>query len=99
MGFTTDKIKIKYILGTYKDSPEFPTGEDILYLMIKRAADRGEDLTDITFTTTKLYKKLGECNVNNVEKSLSNLVESGITSVVRETKDSQTYKILKNPYL
>lgn len=99
MSFTTDKIKIKYILGTYKDSPVYPTGEDILYLMVKRASDRGEDLSDITFTTTKLFKKLGECNEANVENSLLGLVKDGYTEVIRETKDSQTYKIIKNPYL
>lgn len=99
MGFTQDKIKIKYILGTHKDSPEYPTGEDILYLMVKRAADRGEDLSDITFTTTKLFKKLGDFKMENAEKSIKDLVDSKSIEMIRETKDSQTYRIIKNPYL
>lgn len=99
MKYSQDKVKIKYILGTYKDSPVYPTGEDILYLMIKRAADRGEDLSDITFTTTKLFKKLGDVNEEIVEKSLQGLVDTGHAEVVRETKDSQTYKILINTYI
>lgn len=99
MEFLKEKIKIKYILGTYKDSPVYPTGEDILYMMIKRSADRGEGMEDITFTTTKLFKKLGEVNEKNVENALAELVSTGQAEVVRETKDSQTYKILINPYI
>jgi len=67
--------------------------------MIKRSSDRGEDLSDITFTTTRLFKKLGECNEKNVESSLLELVNSGHVEIIRESKDSQTYKILNNPYL
>jgi hypothetical protein len=99
MEFTAEKIKIKYILGMHKDSPVYPTGEDILYLMMKRALDRGEDINDITFTTTKLFKKLGEFKMENAEKSLKELVDIGATEVIRETKDSQTYKIINNPYI
>lgn len=99
MSFNQDKIKIKYILGTYKDSPEYPTGEDILYLMIKHASDHGEDLSDIVFTTNKLFKKLGDFKIENAEKSLKKLVDSNMIEVVKETKESQTYRILKNPYL
>jgi hypothetical protein len=99
MEYLQEKIKIKYILGTYKDSPVYPTGEDILYIMIKRVADRGEDLSDITFTTTKLFKKLGDVNEQNVKNALVDLVATGYAEVVRETKDSQTYKILINNYI
>jgi len=97
--YNTDKIKLKYILGIYKTSPDFPTGEDILYTMIKRAADRSEDMSDITFTSTKVYKKLGEEYGKNIEKSLTELVDTKQVEVIRETKDSNTYRILNNPYI
>jgi hypothetical protein len=99
MGFTQDKIQIKYILGSYKDSPNYPEPNDIIYLMVKRAADKGLDLTDINFTTTRLYKKLSECKDKNVEKSLKYLEETGQIEKTRETKGGVSYKILKNPYL
>lgn len=99
MEFTADKIKIKYILGMHKDSPEYPSGEDILYLMMKRASDRGEDINDITFTSTKLFKKLGDFKMENAEKSLKELIAISAIEIIRETKDSQTYKIKNNPYL
>lgn len=99
MEYLQEKIKIKYILGTHKDSPVYPTGEDILFMMIKRAADRGEGMLDITFTTTKLFKKLGDVNEENVNNALAELVATGHAEVVRETKDSQTYKILINTYI
>lgn len=99
MGFDLDKIEIKYILGTYRDKPSYPEPEDILYLMVKRAADKGLDLQDISFTTTRLYKKLGDCNSENVDRSLDYLVSSKQIEKTRETKDSATYRILKNPYL
>lgn len=99
MGISIDKIKIKYILGTYKSSSDYPTDEDILFLMTKWAADRGEDLTNITFTTTKLLKKLDDFKIENVDKSLNDLLDKGLIELIRETKDSKTYKIISNPYL
>ena len=99
MKFDIDKVKIKYILGTHKDSSAYPTGEDILYYIVRRAVDRSEDLNDITFTKTKLLKKLGEVNEVNVQNGLAELIATGYTESIRESKDSQTYRIIKNPYI
>lgn len=99
MEFSLDKVPIKYILGTYIDSPEYPTGEDIIYLMTQRAADRGKSLNPVKFTTTVLYKKVGEEFKDNIEKSIKELEESNLIERNQETKAGISYTILKNKFL
>lgn len=94
----TGKIKLKYILGMHKDMPGYPTGEDILYFIIKRHYEKdGSD--EITFTDNFAIKKLGQEHTDTIVESLNGLVHDGYVSIVRETKDSTTYKVLINNYI
>ena len=67
--FKPGKIKLKYILGMHKDMPGYPTGEDILYFVIKRhyEKDGGED---ITFTDNFIIKKLGQEHLDTIIQSI-----------------------------
>ena len=98
MNFNQDKIKLKYILGIHKDLPGYPTGEDILYYVIKRHHEKGKD-GDVTFTDNLLFKKLGDEYADNIIQSLNELVHSSQVSILRETNESTTYKVLKNDYI
>ena len=56
--FNSGKVKLKYILGIHKDLPGYPTGEDILYYIIKRHYEKESD-NNITFTDNFAIKKIG----------------------------------------
>lgn len=96
--FNTGKIKLKYILGIHKDLPGYPTGEDILFYIIKRHSEREADEI-ITFTDNFAIKKIGQEYADRIQSSLSQLVIDGYLEVIRETKDSKTYKILINDFI
>ena len=96
--FNTGKIKLKYILGMHKDMPGYPTGEDILYFIIKRHYEKDAS-SEITFTDNFAIKKLGQEYTDTIVESLNGLVHDGYLIITRETKDSTTYKVLKNDYI
>jgi hypothetical protein len=98
MNFNHDNIKLKYILGTYKDEPLYPTGEDILYYVIKRHFEKDKG-SEITFTDNLLFKKLGSEYLENINNSLEQLLESGYIILSRETNESKSYKVIKNDYI
>ncbi len=97
MIFNSDNTKLKYILGIHKDMPGYPTGEDILYYVIKRHSER-ETGNEITFTDNFVMKKLGQEHSETIIDSLNKLVHSGYIEITRETKDSTSYKVLINDY-
>jgi hypothetical protein len=97
--FNLEKVPIKYILGTYRDDPGYPNGKDILYLMTKRASDKGKPLNPVTFTTTVLLKVLTEGCDDQMMKSLNELEESEFITKGRETKTGTSFTILKNPFI
>jgi len=93
-----DKVKIKHIIGSYVRESNYPTPEDIIYLMVMRADNKGRDLKDVTFTTTYLYKKVGDEFKVNIEKSLNEMLESGAIEKTRDNSEGSSYKIKTNPY-
>jgi hypothetical protein len=97
--FKLDKVAIKYILGTFRDEKGFPTGEDIIYLMTKRASDKGKNLNPTSFTTTVLFKMLSSESEDQAKLSIKELEEASIISEGRETKTGISYTILTNPYI
>lgn len=96
--FNPGKIKLKYILGIHKDLPGYPSGEDILYYIIKRHYEK-ESGDTITFTDNFATKKLGHEYAETISASLDQLVTDGYIEITRETKDSKTYKILINDFI
>jgi hypothetical protein len=97
MIFNPDNTKLKYILGIHKDMPGYPTGEDILYYVIKRHSER-ETGDEITFTDNFIMNKLGNEYSETIIDSLNKLLQSGYIEITRETKDSTSYRVLINDY-
>jgi hypothetical protein len=92
-----DKIKLKHILGVHVELPGYPNADDILYYSIKRAFDRGKDSS---FTDALIIKKIGgtsELN-ENIGNSINQLLEDGDIELSRVNKDSNSYRIINNPY-
>jgi hypothetical protein len=94
MSFNHDQIKLKYILGIYKDMPGYPTGEDIIYYVTRRHFEK-EKTGEVTFSDNLLLKKLGFEFEDNINKSLTSLLERGTIEIIRKTNESTTYKVLK----
>jgi len=92
-----DKIKLKHILGVHIDLPGYPNTDDIIYYGVKRAFEKGKELL---FTDALVKKKLGGTNEldENINKSISNLLEKGDIELSRVNKDSNSYRIINNPY-
>jgi len=97
--FKLDNVPIKYILGTFRDDKGFPSGEDIIYLMTKRAADKGRKTNPATFTTTVLFKMLGSDFEDQAKISLTELEKASVITNGKETKTGISYTILKNPFI
>ena len=98
MEFSLDKIPIKYIIGSYLDTEDFPTSQDILYVMTKRAVDKNKSIAPVSFSESVVIKKIGEEHKEKIIKSLSALEQEEIIQG-KETKAGKTFKILKNPFL
>ena len=104
--FDKDQIKIKYVLGSYKDDPNYPTIEDFEYLMKNwywnedghhfihnyRAVPETED-KNLVFTDVILREKLD--NNEEIANNLLNLLnESGRLRLVKATKFTNYYELL-----
>lgn len=98
MSFDINKVKIKHILGIHKDMNGYPTGEDLLYFIVKHYHDRGKEMDNITFTDHFLIKKLGKKHKESIHKAIDELLHNKTIESFRENKDSISYKILKNSY-
>ena len=97
--FLLDRVPIKYILGTYRDEKGYPAPGDIIYLMTKRASDRGRTVNPTTFTTTVLTKMVGSEFETQIQESLTQLEKDKVITKGRETKTGTSYTILKNPFI
>lgn len=96
-------LKIKYIIGTYIDDPEYPTKEDIFAIADQWYHleggkefihdNRGLDKESDTMFTNNLIKE------KNLPKKaydiLSNLIECGDVKIIKETKHTIYHKINK----
>lgn len=94
-----DLVPIKYILGTFRDEEGYPSPDDIIYLMTKRASSKGKSLNPVKFTTTVLFKSVGNDLKEAAEKSIEELKNKGIIELNKETKTGYSYKIIKNKFL
>lgn len=89
----TSKLKIKYIIGSYRDADDFPTSEDILYELIKDWSVKGaKDLifTDVSLKTTY---SLSDKQFNGF---INKMIKSNIIEIVKQKEDITTYKIKTN---
>jgi hypothetical protein len=100
-----DDIKIKYIIGTFRDDPEYPSIEDFHYLISNWYWNEGgksfvhqyrgiEESEGIIFPDSILRDKL-----NGDEEALSSLLTSlvneGIIRPFKQTKFTVYYEVIK----
>ena len=93
-----EKIKLKYLLGIWKDLPEYPTKEDIIYelnfYLIKDGRPDG-DFSDQTFNSF-LPQDWEEQKYGELVKEL---IEYGIfEKTEKNTGNKNWYKIKDNPH-
>ena len=96
-------FKIKYIIGSYLDNPEYPTKEDLFaiadqwyhldggYQFIHEY--RGIENVGETMFTNNLLKE--KDMPKKTYELLANLIDSGDVEIVKETKHTIYHKISK----
>ncbi len=103
--FSKDDIKLKYIIGTYKDNPSYPTIEDFEYLVKNWYWNEGgknfihvyrgipeTEKGNLVFTDTVLKEKL-ENNEETTERLLDLLSNSGKIKLYKATKFTNYYEV------
>ena len=100
---TRNDLKIKYIIGSCIDNPEYPTKEDLFAIAdqwyhLDGGADfiheyRGISKESDTMFTNNLIKEKGL--PKRALDLLSELIEKGDVEVVKETKHTIYHKISK----
>ena len=100
---TKNDLKIKYIIGSYIDNPEYPTKEDLFAIADQwyhlEGGDsfiheyRGLPKESDTMFTNNLIKEKGL--PKQALDLLSELIENGDVEVVKETKHTIYHKISK----
>lgn len=93
-----NKLKMKYLLGIWKDLPEYPTQEDIIYelnsYLIKDGRPDG-DFSDQTFNSF-LPQNWKEGKHGEIIKGL---IESEVFEKIEKTMGNKSwYKIKNNPH-
>jgi hypothetical protein len=93
-----NKLKMKYLLGVWKDLPEYPIEEDLIYeinsYLLKDGRPDGE-FTDQTFNSffPKGWKKTRHGEL------MDGLIEKGeIEKTEKTTGGKEWYKIVNNPH-
>lgn len=97
MVFDKNKIQIKHILEMEKDMNGWPSPDDILYFVCKRADSKDKE-GDITFSDYIIQKKMESASTDIIQSSLLELVKKGYIKKIRESDSKTTYQILINPY-
>lgn len=97
--FNIDKVPLKYIIGSYVDGPNFPTSEDILFLISNHFNDRNKFEEQLEFTNTQMYKLVDEQRHGILGNTLSEMVETNLLEIVKDNKNTTKYKIIKNPFI
>ena len=103
-----NKITIKHITGIFKDLPEFPTPEDLSYLISRWFYEDGgklwtqnhtsvEDLTNPVFTN-QLVSELTDKGPTETLPVINRMVEKGILTIVKETQHNKYYRFETNDY-
>ena len=90
------KLKIKYILGNYRDLDTWPTAEDIMYLLVQWAMSTNSD--DSSFSDSGLEKKLG-INKDKLKEILIELEKEGYIVKEKSTNTKDIYRISKSPFV
>jgi hypothetical protein len=96
MAFDKEKIQIKHILEMSKEMEGYPTQDDIIYFVCKRAADKMKN--EVTFSDYMIGQKMPSVSDEILQSNLTKLVEDGIIEITKQTDSKTSYKVLLNPY-
>jgi hypothetical protein len=99
-----EDVKIKYLIGEYRERPEFPTTEDFLYIMNNwfyvEGGDhfiheyRGIEKTgNVIFPDDKLQDRL-DGNEELTKTLLNRLLGEGLIKINKNTKFTTYYEII-----
>lgn len=95
-----ENVKLKYIIGIYKDLPEYPSAEDIYYFIYNRSVSKARPVVGFNFTDNLIFSKMGnELDETRVSESLQDLVDKGIIALKKSTKTRTSYEVVKDLYV
>lgn len=98
-----DNLKVKYLLGIYKDLPGYPTLEDFYYIVHNwYFNEKGNhfihEYQKIPFTSNVIFSnKMIEEKIGNLEKTnelIDKLIKDKIILIHKETKFTTYYSII-----
>ena len=97
-----NNLKIKYLLGSYRDSPDYPTIEDFEYLyanwinepegmkQLEQRRNMTKDHDGYYFTNWFVQNDIFDGDKVKAEKYIESLIQLG---KIKNVKNSVTYKI------
>lgn len=96
MKLNEDQLPIKYILGIHKQMPEYPSGIDILYHLVKMHVRKPTRYKQtFTFYNLTTYEFPNESEAD-LRQAINELIKLGYIDKLKSKKES--YKIIKNPF-
>ena len=84
-----NKLKIKYIVNSFKESSDYPTTEDLLFIMNKYCEEKNKKT--ITNKIIEKESSLDEITLNNL---LIDLEQNKFIKLIKEKEDTKTYEII-----
>lgn len=93
-----EKIKLKYLLGIWKDLPEYPTKEDVIFELNSYLIKDGRPDGDFSDQTFNSFLPQGWENQKYGE-IIKELVESEVFEKTEKSSETKNwYKIKDNPH-
>jgi len=89
------KLKVKYIIGSYRDSDDFPTYEDILYELTKEFCTKSAKELRFTNESLKLRYSLSDESFNMI---INTMLKKNIIETIKEKDGVITYEIKINKF-
>lgn len=89
------KLKVKYVIGSYRDSDDFPTAEDILYELTKEFCTKSAKELRFTNESLKLRYSLSDESFNSI---INTMLKKNIIETIKEKDGVITYEIKINKF-
>jgi len=93
-----DKLKVKYVIGSYTVLPNYPDAGDVFYEFFTNYCSRKGDRR-IKFTTSSMEKKWPHLSKEKTGDILAQLVHLKLIEEVSQSSSYTTYRIISNPYI
>lgn len=90
------KLKVKYVIGSYRDSDDFPTSEDILYELTKEFCTKSAK--ELKFTNESLKSRYSLSD-DKFESIINSWLKDNIIEIIKEKEGVITYEIKINKFV